>query len=99
MIKKSRRLRTFSVPKEGDKSQLAESPEARLPLQKSLPKPSLRRGEKYDVTVIINGHREGNLIVPTLKSVALAQTEALNNGVKCTACVVLDSSEASSSLA
>ncbi len=43
-----------------------------------------------DVTVVINGHREGSLIIPTLRSAALAQKEAMQQGIKCAVSVILD---------
>lgn len=60
------------------------------------PKPTLKRRQKgpkkedYDVCIIVNGHREGSLIIPTLKSAAVAKAHAEAQGISCQTIVVLD---------
>lgn len=44
----------------------------------------------HDVTIVVNGHREASLIIPTLRCVALAAAYARANGISCGVCVLLD---------
>lgn len=64
------------------------SPRPRRNGQSPRPVPGARN--KNDVTIVINGHREGSLIIPTLRSASLAQNKSVDNGVKCAVCVILD---------
>ena len=43
-----------------------------------------------DVCAVVNAHREGNIIIPTLRSIHLAQQHARDAGLDCGVCVLLD---------
>ena len=46
-----------------------------------------------DIVCVVNAHREGALMIPTIRAVALAQAHAEAQGVDCGVCVILDATD------
>lgn len=50
-----------------------------------------------DVVAVINGHREGSLLIPTIRSMMLAEDHARAAGIDCGVCLLLDNPDSETS--